>query len=160
LGFLEEFDYRALDEFDAVFEASTIRKGTVDPPNGYYSGYVDDFQVFKASNDRWYLKIVIVLLSPGWEGHLIIKNTILDLTKPKMTARRIKSDLTTLGYDWKGIRSLGDQRKWEQVCGRSIEFKVTHKDGNKHRFMNIWISRSPGRVSKETRDLYRRPEPN
>lgn len=150
-------DYETMEEFDREFEQATIRRGTINLPDGYYQGFIGRFYLYVAINGKTYLKIVIVLLSPGVEGHLVIKWIIIDPKDPKHTAKRLKPDLTTLGYEWRGIQSLTDERKWSQMVGKLVDFKTTHRkkrDGSTEPFMNIWISRTTGKVSDELMRMY------
>lgn len=157
MAFFEDMDFRTADQFDAEFDNAVIRRGAINLPDGYYDGFVEDFRLHMGKNGITYLKIVIVVLDEDWRGFVVVKWARVETGSPKeleKTAKRIKTDLVTLKYEWKGIRSLGDSRKWEKVKGRSIKFRVTHKQGKTRQYMNIWINRCGDYVSPEVMKQY------
>lgn len=156
MGFFDDIGINIADTFDEAYANAPVKRLHVDLPNGYYTGYIEDFKLMEAANGRIYLRTNYVVMTASWEGHLVTKWSLIDLTNPEKTARKIKTDMLILGYEWKGIRSLGDQRKWEKVKGSVVQFQVTHKtaqDGNE--YMNIWPRRTLRKITPEEKEKYR-----
>lgn len=158
MGFFEDIGVEISETFDETYLNTPLRRLNVDLPDGYYTGYVESFQLIKANNDRIYLRIDFIVMEGPMKGFRATKWNRIELDKPEVTAKRIKSDLIMLGYDWKGVRSLGDPRKWAKVKGAIMQFQVTHQKSSRKNaqgpIMSVWIRRRVRKpiVTQEEKD--------
>lgn len=154
-GFFDDLGINIADNFDEAYEKAPVKRIHVNLPAGYYTGFIEDFRLMKASNGRIYLRISFVVMTESWEGYLATKWMLIDLSDPARMASKLKTDMLILRYEWRGIRSLGDQRKWESVKGNVVQFQVTYRtarDGNP--YMNIWPRRTIRKIEPEEKAKY------
>lgn len=159
MGFFDDIGITVADSFDEAYANAPVKRIHVDLPDGYYTGYIEDFRLMKAVNGKIYLRVSFVVMSTTWEGYLATKWSLIDMDDPERTARKLKTDMMILRYDWKGIRSLGDQRKWEKIRDSVVQFQVTHRmSRNGGSYMNIWPRRVLGKITPEEKEKYRARE--
>lgn len=154
MGFFDELSYLSAEYFDAAYEAASIRRGRINLPTGYYRGIIDDMRIIETENNSAYVMFTIVVTSEDYEGYSVAKFLKIDAQDVKKTARKLKSDLELLGFEWTGLRSLGDESKRRKMRGLVVDFRVTHKHQTspsaKYKdYMNIWFTRVLGRATAE-----------
>lgn len=142
MGFFDQLEYETTDEFDRLFDQTQLRRRSVDVPSGYYSGFIEDFRLFEGSNKKTYLAISVIITAGDFFGSRLTRWFEINFNEPERTCSRIKTDLAMLRYDWNGIRSLGDERRWLAMIGRPVDFKVTHhtRKSDGKIFTNIWFN--------------------
>ena len=159
MGYFDDVAKAYTDAFDDAYASAEARRGTADLPDGNYQGFVDEFRLDKSQQGALSLQIKLIVMSEGYAGLAVYRRINIDLEDIEGTARRLKGDLSTLGFDWTGIRSLDDQKKCGDMLDQIVDFKVTHKtgqtrNGESRTYMNVWLNRVCGLVDEETRRFY------
>ena len=121
--------------------------------------FVDEFRVEKNQQGNLALVIKLICMSEGYGGLAVYRRINIDLEDIEGTAKRLKGDLSTLGFDWTSIRDLDNQKKCGEMLDLIVDFKVTHKaaqtrNGETKNYMNVWLNRVSGMVDEDTRRYY------
>jgi len=159
MGYLDDIAYAYTDAFDDAYASAEARKGVVDLPDGNYQGFIDEFRLDKSAQGNLSLQIKLIILTPPYDGNVVYRRINIDLERMEETARRLKGDLSTLGFEWSGLRSLEDEKKCRDMLDQIVDFKVTHKSGTNRNgeartYQNIWLNRVSGMVDAVTRSRY------